>query len=384
MRRPWIRLTCDNRKQQHLHGKACPRRTSRNFLLIDLAMGTSSVMDGHPRLGTPLKWRLNNDDDHYDDLQYPPRRSLRNDRALRYTFKMVHPVIDPTMNSRRNNSSAYHHHHHYYHHVHHQRFASPSPIVLPKEEENENMKQGDSKELTDHKKMETRQTESLRHTYSPSYWQYPQDFFGIPPPPPPHHYRQHQQDYHHYHHSLDGGGNSYNLLPRKVTPAAKPMGPKYDLENNCGVSSSPVPFSNHSGAKNNSRALGNLDIVCGRGAPTNYHYGNQVFRELMEDHQTSYLCAKRSEKPQIAMKLLDVVKSTGARFVKRQKTAGGLTWIEINDRGAYEKICQALRDGAPGLRGYVALSSVSMKKQSSNKSTKTPSKLKQEGEEKEN
>merc|ERR1712100_986222 len=127
------------------------------------------------------------------------------------------------------------------------------------------MKQGDSKELTDHKKTENRQTERLCHTYSPSYWQYPQDFFGIPPPPPPppHHYRQHQQEYHHYHHSLDGDSNSYNLLPRKVTPAAKPVGPKYDLESNCGVSSSPVPFSNHSGAKNNSRALGNLDIVCG-------------------------------------------------------------------------------------------------------------------------
>jgi hypothetical protein len=96
-----------------------------------------------------------------------------------------------------------------------------------------------------------------------------------------------------------------------------------------------------------------LDIVCGRGAPTNFHYGNQVFRELVEDHQTSYLCAKRSDKPKIAMKLLDVVKSRGARFVKRQKTTGRFTWVDIGDKGAYEKVCQALRDGAPDLRRQV-------------------------------
>lgn len=101
------------------------------------------------------------------------------------------------------------------------------------------------------------------------------------------------------------------------------------------------------------RDLRTLDIVCGRGAPTNFHYGNQVFRELVEDHQTSYLCAKRSDKPHIAMKLLDLVKATGGRFVRRQRTAEGLIWQEINDKGAYEKICQALRDGAPDLRRQV-------------------------------
>eukprot|EP00980_Cylindrotheca_fusiformis_P007960 scaffold1697_cov120-Cylindrotheca_fusiformis.AAC.42 len=101
------------------------------------------------------------------------------------------------------------------------------------------------------------------------------------------------------------------------------------------------------------RDLRTLDIVCGRGAPTNYHYGNQVFRELVEDHQTSYLCAKRSDKPHIAMKLMDLVKENGGRFVRRQRTAEGLIWQEINDKGAYEKVCQALRDGAPDLRRQV-------------------------------
>jgi hypothetical protein len=53
------------------------------------------------------------------------------------------------------------------------------------------------------------------------------------------------------------------------------------------------------------------------------------------------------------MKLLDVVKSRGARFVKRQKSVGRFTWVDIGDKGAYEKVCQGLRDGAPDLRRQV-------------------------------
>jgi hypothetical protein len=57
------------------------------------------------------------------------------------------------------------------------------------------------------------------------------------------------------------------------------------------------------------------------------------------------------------MKLLDTVKARGARFVRRQKTSGRFTWVEIDDRGAYEKVCQALRDGAPDLRRQMLASS---------------------------
>jgi hypothetical protein len=92
------------------------------------------------------------------------------------------------------------------------------------------------------------------------------------------------------------------------------------------------------------------DIVCGRGAPTNYHQGNEEFRYIVEDYQTSYLCAKRSDKPGVAFKLLEVVKSRGGRFLKRQKASGRQAWTEVGEKQAYEKACQALRDGAPELR----------------------------------
>lgn len=104
--------------------------------------------------------------------------------------------------------------------------------------------------------------------------------------------------------------------------------------------------------------LQELDIVCGRGAPTNYHYGNQVFKELVATYQTKYLCAKRADKPQLAMKIMDMVKDQGARFVKREKTAGRAIWVEIDPKSSYEKVCQALRQDTAGGRKKALLATV--------------------------
>jgi hypothetical protein len=100
-------------------------------------------------------------------------------------------------------------------------------------------------------------------------------------------------------------------------------------------------------------ALQSLDIVCGRGAPKNFHYGNQVFLELVKQYQTKYFCAKRSDKSVIALKLLDIIKARGGRFVRRQKAAGRFCWEPISDKSAYERVCQALRDGTPDLQRQV-------------------------------
>ena len=94
------------------------------------------------------------------------------------------------------------------------------------------------------------------------------------------------------------------------------------------------------------------DILCGRGAPTHFHEGNQRFRDLVKEYQTIYLCSKRSDKPQIATELMSVVQSRGGRFLRRVKTSGTgrFAWEEIGELRAYEKVCQALREGAPEIR----------------------------------
>jgi hypothetical protein len=95
------------------------------------------------------------------------------------------------------------------------------------------------------------------------------------------------------------------------------------------------------------------DIVCGRGAPSNAQHGNTLFKELVKENQTAYICARKADKPKIAIKVMTEVHDRGGRFVRRVKTASdgrGFGWEEIEEKRAYEKICQALRDGAPELR----------------------------------
>jgi len=97
------------------------------------------------------------------------------------------------------------------------------------------------------------------------------------------------------------------------------------------------------------------DVLCGRGAPVTFHPGNATFRDLIERSQAEYLCAKRSDKPQIATFILDEIKSLGGRFLKksRDRTKKGrshVMWEELDDYKAYERVCHGLREGAPEVR----------------------------------
>lgn len=97
--------------------------------------------------------------------------------------------------------------------------------------------------------------------------------------------------------------------------------------------------------------LDDMDVVCGRGAPTVVHPGNQAYRTLVQKYEASYLCAKRSDKPVIATKVMETMKLRGVRFVRRERDhAGLLGWIVLDDNKIYEKVCQSLREGAPELR----------------------------------
>ena len=108
------------------------------------------------------------------------------------------------------------------------------------------------------------------------------------------------------------------------------------------------------------------DIVCGRGAPTLFHEGNKKFRELILQYQSTYLFSKRPDKPRVAWNLLEIVTSHGGRFVRRVKGNHSNSrdegvrsschgWEPLNERQAYDKICQSLREGAPELKRRILL-----------------------------
>ena len=105
--------------------------------------------------------------------------------------------------------------------------------------------------------------------------------------------------------------------------------------------------------------LRDQDVLCGRGAPTNFHPGNQLFRELVAKFQSAYLASRRSDKPEIATQIVKAIQKRGGRFLKRTKMpglgpSGHFCWKDIGEQRAYEKACQALRENAPEIRRRLA------------------------------
>jgi len=102
--------------------------------------------------------------------------------------------------------------------------------------------------------------------------------------------------------------------------------------------------------------VGPNDVLCGRGAPTNYHPGNEYFRDLVKQYQSTYLSSKRADKPFVATHIVNIIQSRGGRFLRRYKRngvsweRGHFVWVEVDPQKAYEKACQALREGAPEIR----------------------------------
>lgn len=94
------------------------------------------------------------------------------------------------------------------------------------------------------------------------------------------------------------------------------------------------------------------DVLCGRGGLTNHHPGNVFFRRLVRMKQESYLLATKREKAGVAKEIVDLIRclTPSGRFLKKDAQNPG-HWIEIGDRKAREKTSQALREGAPELRG---------------------------------
>ena len=99
------------------------------------------------------------------------------------------------------------------------------------------------------------------------------------------------------------------------------------------------------------------DVLCGRGAGTNRHIGNQRFRELVQEYQQAYLVAKVLDKSAIAATVVETIASRNppGRFLR---VADGVkiggknesNWFQISDRDALDKTSQALRERAPEVR----------------------------------
>lgn len=87
------------------------------------------------------------------------------------------------------------------------------------------------------------------------------------------------------------------------------------------------------------------DVLCGRGGGTNQHYGNVVFRHLVDTYREQYLRSKKNDKPFISRSIVKSIRDRNGRFLKKDEASG--LYFEIGDNEAREKASQALRQRAP-------------------------------------
>lgn len=97
------------------------------------------------------------------------------------------------------------------------------------------------------------------------------------------------------------------------------------------------------------------DVLCGRGVPNKLGRGNSFFKELVKKDQLEYISCRRNEKPPIATNIIEIIRDRGGRFLRRARvteagTPDRYAWAELPENRIYEKVCQALRDGAPQIR----------------------------------
>ena len=85
------------------------------------------------------------------------------------------------------------------------------------------------------------------------------------------------------------------------------------------------------------------DIICGRGLHITTHDGNFFLHQTVSKFRQRYTVASRKEKADITKQIVQQIKSTGARFIRRSDEATGVVWVEVDNDVAYSKVGHALR-----------------------------------------
>jgi len=88
-----------------------------------------------------------------------------------------------------------------------------------------------------------------------------------------------------------------------------------------------------------------LDVLLGRGAAINYHFGNRRYRQLISEYRPAYYSAAKNEKAAIARDIVDIIRnaSSPGRFLSKDPVKQGV-WVEVSEGRAREKVSQALRE----------------------------------------
>jgi len=128
-----------------------------------------------------------------------------------------------------------------------------------------------------------------------------------------------------------------NLLDHAIQPEKT-----NDRRDNNGIS--PPDISEGAATEPAPRLSGNpQDIICGRGLHIMSHLGNIKLHRIVSRHRQTYQKASRREKAAIAQRIVDEIKSTGSRFIRRAEDGRDDEWVEVDNETSYKKVGHALR-----------------------------------------
>lgn len=83
------------------------------------------------------------------------------------------------------------------------------------------------------------------------------------------------------------------------------------------------------------------DVLFGRGKTVVEHVGNLRFRNMIGMQMTEYENANRLEKTYITEKIVEAIKGSDGRFLKRDE---GGEWEEVDHETARKKVAHAFRN----------------------------------------
>ena len=89
------------------------------------------------------------------------------------------------------------------------------------------------------------------------------------------------------------------------------------------------------------------DVVSGRGHSANNHQGNKKYINLVKKYKRQYIQALTDfEKTRICSRVINEIRNSGRRFLKRIYGKSQVQWVEMEANGVKKKVSQAMRDNA--------------------------------------
>ncbi|GAX23374.1 hypothetical protein FisN_15Lh090 [Fistulifera solaris] len=86
------------------------------------------------------------------------------------------------------------------------------------------------------------------------------------------------------------------------------------------------------------------DVLAGRGGAINQHWGNRMYRRIVEHNKPIYRQVPKRQRQLVSQSIVQVILDHGGRFLEKKNNHHSSTWTDIGFQRAVQKTSQALRE----------------------------------------